>query len=221
MNPEDKLPEWFTDKILSNVFQIEEIAKQKMVEACSNAWNPKKWIIPSTMSGNDGLVLGKILILTGEKVSLESPSVPTDEVANNLKKTGLEGLYVHETRDQDKIKKNEAKRKTIIDAIRGNEIHGIIRIHFILPKAAKPNKKNEEKNSFFGGIRVQRNGEFNVDEVIIDLDRTNLQESGIFSAQACEFLLDQLKGEKKRGRKPKNSAQKRVLIEEEEDMELF
>jgi len=198
---EGNIPSWWNSEI-DKIFNIEKISFKKMDEAFKEEWNEKEWIIPSTSSGNDGGIIGKIIILTGEKMSFQSSTVKTNLVEDNFQKTNIQGLYQHKTEDNDKLKLNQIKKDSIERNIKKREILGIIRIHIVLPKPAKA-KTEEKKNIFQSGIRIIKNEYFDVDEIIIDIDKSNLKESGIFPLKASEFLLDQLKNEKKRGRKSK------------------
>ena len=135
-------------------------------------------------------------------MSFQSSTVKTNLVEDNFQKTNIQGLYQHKTEDNDKLKLNQIKKDSIERNIKKREILGIIRIHIVLPKPAKA-KTEEKKNIFQSGIRIIKNEYFDVDEIIIDIDKSNLKESGIFPLKASEFLLDQLKNEKKRGRKSK------------------
>jgi hypothetical protein len=213
----DTLPEWFLDHtFLANTFKIGEIVKQDMCEACVETWNPRKWILPSPLSGPDGVLLGEIVVTSGEKLST-NPSVSTAEVEKNYRKSSIQGLYEHNTKDKEKIDQNTAKRNRILQSFQKKKIKGLLRIHLILPEPA-----TSEKNSdvvFSRGIRTQLNEELGVNEVIVDIDRTNIKDSNLFSTKACEFLLDRFSREKKRVGRPIGSKTKKKPKKEDIDIE--
>jgi hypothetical protein len=188
--------------IRSKTFAIQEIVKQDLNEACVESWNPQKWILPSPSSGPDGVLLGDIVVVTGENLSLSSKSVPTSEVQKNYRKSSVQGFYEHKTNCKDKIEANSRKRNLVIESFQKHKIKGGIRIHFILPG---PASKTGNKLAFSRGIRVQFNDELKVEELIVDIDRTNIKDCNLFSTLACTFLLDQFTREKKRAGRPKGS----------------
>jgi hypothetical protein len=87
----------------------------------------------------------------------------------------------------------------------------------ILPEPATSEKNSEVV--FSRGIRTQLNEELGVNELIVDIDRTNIKECNLFSAKACEFLLEQFSREEKRVGRPKGSKTKKKPKKEDIDIE--
>jgi hypothetical protein len=190
----DMIPNWFNHKYLcENVFNIEKIDHMRMEDAFHTEWSAKRWILPTTTSGNDGAILGSIIVMLGDKTTLSEASVETPDVNSNFLKTSLEGLYKHETINEGKTKENESKRMRIQKDVKDNGIIGIIRIHCVFPKAPK----TKQVIHFSPGIRILTNETIGVPEVIIDLDLSNLKNSNLFSPTACDYLIKEFNARNK------------------------
>eukprot|EP01080_Neovahlkampfia_damariscottae_P005720 gene5720-9540_t len=141
--------------------------------------NPFKIILPDFKSGPDTAILNDdILVFTGQKLSSTKTSVPTKEAESNFKKTDFINFYSEKTENH--------KQSIILDKMKQKKVKGIIRIHFIFPTGAKP---RSSEPYFKPGIRVPTNKLLNIEEIIIDIDKSNLKDSKIFREENANLLL--------------------------------